>query len=34
MEEKKGLKINAYSIISILTLLVMGIGSSFAYFNS
>ena len=34
MEEKKGIKINAYSIISILTLLVMGIGSSFAYFNA
>ena len=34
MEDKKGLKINAYSIISILTLLVMGIGSSFAYFNA
>ena len=34
MEEKKGIKINAYSIISILTLLVVGIGSSFAYFNA
>lgn len=34
MEDKKGLKINAYSIISILTLLVMGIGSTFAYFNA
>lgn len=34
MEEKKGIKINAYSIISILTLVVMGIGSTFAYFNA
>lgn len=34
MEEKKSLKINFSSIISILTLVVMGIGSTFAYFNA
>lgn len=33
-KEKKGIKINIYNLISILTLLVMGIGSSFAYFNA
>lgn len=33
-EDKRGIKINVYSLISILTLLVMGIGSSLAYFNA
>lgn len=34
MEEKKGIKINVYSLVSILTLCVMGIGASLAYFNA
>lgn len=34
MEEKKAVKINAYSLVSILTLIVMCIGSSLAYFNA
>lgn len=34
MTEKQGLKINFTGVMSILTLIVMGIGSTFAYFNA
>lgn len=34
MEQKRAVKINAYNLISILTLIVMGVGSTFAYFNA
>lgn len=34
MEEKKSIKINFMSIVSIMTLIVMGIGSTFAYFTA
>lgn len=34
MEEKRGIKINFTGIVSILTLIVMGIGTTFAYFSA
>jgi len=33
MEEKKGIKINFMGIISVLTLIIMGVGTTFAYFT-
>ena len=34
MKEKKGIKINFMGVVSVLTLIVMGIGSSFAFFTA
>lgn len=34
MEEKKGIKINFMSILAVLTFIVMGIGSTFAFFTA
>ena len=34
MEQKKGFKLNIYAVLSILTFIVMGIGSTFAYFTA
>lgn len=34
MEEKKGIKINFMGVISVLTFVVMGVGSTFAYFTA
>lgn len=34
MDEKRGLKINFMGIISVMTLIVMGIGSTFAFFTA
>ena len=34
MEQKKGFKLNIYAVLSILTFVVMGIGSTFAYFTA
>jgi len=34
MTEKKGIKINFMGVVSVMTLIVMGIGSTFAYFTA